>query len=50
MKYISSLRVKEKVKMKRVGSECKAVVTDKRYDVLTGKGKWTSADLPQQWG
>ncbi|MGD8971535.1 MAG: hypothetical protein PVG01_08990 [Desulfobacterales bacterium] len=39
MKYISSLRDKEKVKMKRVGGEWKVVVTDKLYDVLTGKGK-----------
>ena len=39
MKYISSLRDKEKVKMKRVGGEWKVVVTDKLYDVSTGKGK-----------
>jgi hypothetical protein len=36
---ISSVRDKEKVKMKRVGDEWKVVVTDKLYDVLTGKGK-----------
>ena len=36
---ISSVRDKEKVKMKRVGGEWKVVVTDKLYDVLTGKGK-----------
>ena len=35
----SSVRDKEKVKMKRVGGEWKVVVTDKLYDVLTGKGK-----------
>ena len=36
---VSSVRDKEKVKMKRVGGEWKVVVTDKLYDVLTGKGK-----------
>ena len=36
---VSSVRDKEKVKMKRVDGEWKVVVTDKLYDVLTGKGK-----------
>jgi hypothetical protein len=36
---VSSVRDKEKVKMKRVDGEWKVVVTDKLYDVLTGKAK-----------
>jgi hypothetical protein len=36
---VSSVREKENVKMKRVGGEWKVVVTDKLFDVLTGKGK-----------
>jgi len=36
---ISSVRDKEKVRMKRVGGEWKVVVTDKLYGVLTGKRK-----------
>jgi hypothetical protein len=36
---VSSVRDKEKVKMKRVGGEWMVVVTDKLFDVLTGKGK-----------
>ena len=36
---LSSVRDKEKVKMKKDGGEWKVVVTDKLFDVLTGKGK-----------
>jgi hypothetical protein len=36
---VSSVRDKERVKMKRVGGEWKVVVTDKLYGVLTGKRK-----------
>lgn len=36
---LSSVREKEKVKMKKDGGEWKVVVTDKLFDVLTGKGK-----------
>ncbi|MFZ0612703.1 MAG: hypothetical protein WAM73_10725 [Desulfobacterales bacterium] len=36
---VSSVRDKERVKMKRNSGEWKVVVTDKLYDVLTGKGK-----------
>ena len=36
---LAAVRDKEKVKMRKDGGEWKVVVTDKLFDVLTGKGK-----------